>query len=341
MSNMLIIYSLISFLLFFICAKISYKLNFVDLPSKRKIHSKATAYTGGIIISITFLIALELFDLFNFSNKNLNLIISIAFLVSLVGLVDDRYNLNAGGKLSLQTIPIFYLVIFENLALNNIGNYNFFKLELGAFVIPFTIICVLFLINAFNYFDGLDGNLSFITISILSILYFLVPDKNFQSFLIIVSIPIIIFLTFNFSIFKLPKLFLGDNGSLLLGFIISFLLIYLAVENKVHPILLAWSIVIIVYEFLSVNIIRLMKNQDPFKAGQDHLHHILYVKTKSVLLTDFFIVLINISLFIIGYLSFLLINNLASLILYIFSFLFYFILRYKFSKKYKFIKIKL
>lgn len=85
MINILVIYSLISFLLFFICAKISYKLNFVDLPSKRKIHSKSTAYTGGIIISIIFLIALELFDLFNFSNNNLNLIISIAFLISLVG----------------------------------------------------------------------------------------------------------------------------------------------------------------------------------------------------------------------------------------------------------------
>ena len=156
MINILVIYSLISFLLFFICAKISYKLNFVDLPSKRKIHSKSTAYTGGIIISIIFLIALELFDLFNFSNNNLNLIISIAFLISLVGLIDDRYNLNAGGKLSLQILPIFYLVVFENLALHSIGDYNLFKLDLGAFVIPFTIICVLFLINAFNYFDGLD-----------------------------------------------------------------------------------------------------------------------------------------------------------------------------------------
>ena len=334
MINLFVIYSLISLILFFLCAKISYRLNFVDLPNKRKIHSKPTAYTGGIIISIIFLIALELFDLFNFSNKNINLIIAIGFLISLVGLVDDRFYLNAGGKLSLQTIPIFYLVVFENLALYNIGDYNFFKLNLGAFVIPFTIISVLFLINAFNYFDGIDGNLSFLTISILFILYFLVPDKNFKLFLIIILLPITIFLFFNFSIFNFPKLFLGDSGSLYLGFIISFILIHLSQQNFVHPILLAWSISIIVYEFLSINLIRLINNQDPFKAGLDHMHHILYKKTNSILITNFYIIILNISLFIIGYVSFFKINPLTSLALFAFFFIPFFVLRNKFSKKY-------
>ena len=335
MNNTFVIYSLISFILFFLFAKISYRLNFVDIPNKRKIHSKPTAYTGGIIISIIFLISLELFDLFNFSNKSINLVIAIAFLISLVGLIDDRFNLNAGGKLSLQTIPIFYLVVFENLALHNIGDYNFFKLNLGAFVIPFTIISVLFLINAFNYFDGIDGNLSFLTISILFILYFLVPDKNFKLFLIIILLPITIFLFFNFSIFNFPKLFLGDSGSLYLGFIISFILIHLSQQNFVHPILLAWSISIIVYEFLSINLIRLINNQDPFKAGLDHMHHILYKKTNSVLITNFYIIILNMILFIIGYLSFFKINSLTSLALFAFLFIPFFILRNKFSKKIK------
>ena len=95
MNNTLFTYSIISFVLFFLCAKISYKLNFVDLPNKRKIHSKATAYTGGIVISVILLIALQLFDLFFYLDKNLNLILSMAFLISLVGLIDDKFNLNA------------------------------------------------------------------------------------------------------------------------------------------------------------------------------------------------------------------------------------------------------
>ncbi len=338
MSNTLIIYSIISFILFFLCAKISYKLNFVDIPNKRKIHSKATAYTGGIIISVILLIALQIFDLYSYVNKSLILIFSISFLISLVGLIDDKYHLNAGGKLSLQIIPIFYLVIFENLALYHIGDYDYFNIRLGAFVIPFTIICVLFLINAFNYFDGMDGTLSLNSISVLIILYNLISDQNFKLFLITLIVPIAIFLCFNYSLFKLPKLFLGDNGSLLFGFIISFILIYLANQNFVHPILLAWSIVIFVYEFLSINIIRLKNNQDPFKAGQDHLHHVLFKKTNSILMTNLFMVLLNIILFIAGYLSLLLINPLASLFLFILFFLIFLFIRNKYSKT---VKIKI
>ena len=70
----------------------------------------------------------------------------------------------------MQIIPIFYLVIFENLSLIHLGDYSYFKLNLGTFAIPFTFLSVLFLINAFNYFDGVDG--CWLSISV-EILYFL------------------------------------------------------------------------------------------------------------------------------------------------------------------------
>ena len=324
MHNEIAIYSVSIFFTFFICAKISYKLNLVDVPNKRKIHIKPTANTGGFAMIITLLFALQALDIFD---KILSLIISIGFLISMVGLIDDKFHLNTGGKLSLQIIPIFYLIVFENLTLNHIGTYNYFILEIGSFTVPFTLLCVLFLTNAFNYFDGMDGTLSFTTISVLAILYFLVPDKNFQLFLITILIPIIIFLCFNFSFLRLPKLFLGDSGSLLLGFIISFILIYLAIQKFIHPILLAWSIAIFVYEFLSINIIRLKNKQNPFKAGTDHLHHRLFEKTKSIFLTNFLITSFNITLFVIGYLSFLFINELVSLILFILFFMIFLVLR--------------
>ena len=329
MNNTIIIYSLLSFLIFFLCGKVSYKLNLLDHPNKRKIHSKATAYTGGFAISVILLFSIFLFTV---SDKNLNIILSIAFLVSLIGLIDDKYNLDVSSKLSLQIIPIFYLVVFENLTLQQIGDYNYFKVELGSFVIPFTLMCVLLLINAFNYFDGIDGTLGFTSISVLIILYFLIPNQNFQLFLILILIPLVIFLCFNFSLFKLPKLFLGDSGSLLIGFVIAFVLIYLANQNLTHPILLAWSVVIFVYEFLSINLIRLKNKKDPLRAGQDHLHHLLFNNTKSIFLTNFFISIMNIILFIIGYLSFLLIGPLISLILFIAFFIIFLILRNNYSK---------
>ena len=327
MISNLLIYSLVSFIILILVSKVSYKLNLVDEPNKRKIHHKPTAYTGGVALCIIYIFAIFLFD---FSSHKLDLILSMAFLIGLVGFVDDKYNLNAGGKLSLQIFPIIYLIILENFNLNQIGDYNYFKLDLNSFSIPFSLFSVLFLINSFNYFDGLDGTLSFIIISTLGILFFLLPNDNIQIFLTSILIPILFFLCFNFSIFKLPKLFLGDGGSLLLGFIIAFTLIYLANQKVVHPILLAWSIAIFVYEFLSINIIRLKDNQNLFKAGRDHLHHILLRKTKSIFLTNFFMPLLNIFLFIIGYLSFSLISPLISLILFISLFIIFLILRYEY-----------
>ena len=126
MNNTITIYILINFIVLFFCGKISYRLNLIDLPSKRKIHTKATACTGGIAISVILLFSIILFDTFS---RSLSLILSTAFMISIVGLIDDIYNLNIGGKLSLQMIPIFYLVFFENLALSQIGNYNYFIID--------------------------------------------------------------------------------------------------------------------------------------------------------------------------------------------------------------------
>jgi len=330
MNYYIIIYSLLIFFLLLTFAKISYILNLVDLPNKRKVHSIPTANTGGVAISVCLLFALQELDIFD---KNLALILSIGFMISIVGFIDDKFGLNTGGKLSLQIIPIFYLIVFENLTLTHIGDYDYFKLELGTFMMPFTLLCVLFLTNSFNYFDGLDGTLIFTTTSVLAILYFLAPYENFQLFLIMILIPISIFLLFNFSFFKLPKLFLGDSGSLYLGFVISFILIYLANKNFVHPILLAWTVSIFVYEFLSINIIRLKNRQNLFKAGKDHLHHLLFDRSKSTLFTNFFMSLLNIIFFLIGYYSFILVGSLASLILFIIFFIIYLTIRIFFEKK--------
>ncbi len=329
MSTSIIIYSFLSFIMIFLFSKISYKLKLVDLPNKRKVHFKPTAYTGGIIISIILPISILLFDI---SNSSLNMILLIAFLISVFGLIDDKFSINVVSKLSLQIIPILYLILSHNLSLVHLGDYNQFKLELGFLSIPITLICVLFLINSFNYFDGLDGTLGFSSISVISILYFLIPDKEIQTFLIILLIPIITYLFFNFSFLNLPKIFLGDSGSLLIGFIISFVLIYLSNQNIIHPILLVWSIAIFVYEFLSVNLIRLNNGNNLFIAGQDHLHHILFKSTNSIFLSNFIITLLNIFLFMLGYISFIFVNSLASLILFILLFIVFIILRNNYSK---------
>ena len=320
----ILLYSLVSFFFFILASKISYKLELIDIPSARKIHIKPTAYTGGIILSFIYLTSIIIFKDYV---EGVDIILSAAFLIAIVGLIDDRYHLNIGGKLSLQIIPVIYLILIENFKINSLGNYNYFILNLNSFSISFTIISIVFLINSFNYFDGLDGTLGFTTLTILGILYFLVPNGNIQIFFIIIFIPLLIFLFFNFSIFKLPKLFLGDSGSLFFGFIIGFILVYLENKKIVHPILLAWSIAIFAFEFIAINLLRLKNNKHIFVAGLDHLHHLIFKNNNSIFLTNLYICMLNVIFFIIGYLSFHLISPLASLIFFIISFVIFLYLR--------------
>mgnify|MGYP001339966377 CR=1 FL=1 len=113
----------------------------------------------------------------------------------------------------------------------------------------------------------------------------------------------------------------------MLGFIISFVLIYLAKQKLIHPILLAWSVAIFVYEFLSINLIRINNKKNIFRASKDHLHHILFKKNNSVILTDIIIFFINIILFIIGYFTYVLFGPFFSFILFIIVFVIFLIIR--------------
>lgn len=321
--SLLASYSVLIFLLLFFTSILSIKFNLTDIPNVRKIHKHNVPYTGGFAIILGLLVSQKMFEI---NTVELNLIISISFLMMLVGLIDDKYKLNAGNKFILQIFPIFYLIIFQDLNINNLGNYKFFEIKLQSFAIPFSFMSVLLLVNSFNYFDGIDGSLSFSALSVLTILFFLTQNEEVRLLLVIIILSIIIFLTFNLSLLGLPKIFMGDSGSLSLGFIISFVIIYFANQRLAHPIILAWSISIFVFEFLSLNINRIKNNIDIFKPGQDHLHHLIYFKTKSKLKTNFLLFLINSIMFIFGYISFTYINSFASLILFIiFFFIFYFL----------------
>jgi UDP-GlcNAc:undecaprenyl-phosphate GlcNAc-1-phosphate transferase len=309
------IYLISSFAIYHIIAKLSYRFKLLDIPTKRKSHDMPTPYTGGLALGLIYVLAIKLFNL---HSNEINLILSFSFIMMLVGLIDDKYKLNVGGKLSLQLFPISYLIVFYNLNLVDFGNYDLFKTSLGNFSIPFTLACIFLMINAANYFDGVDGVLSSTLIStFLTLLFLISNDENLSLLIIILILPVFIYLFFNFSLFGLPKMFLGDSGSLQLGFILSFLLIYIAKTTNIHPITLAWSVSLFVFEFLSVNTIRIKEKRKIFESGKDHLHFILKDKFKSKLFVNFTFVVLNISMFCFGYLISKYLGNLTSLIFFI------------------------
>lgn len=312
---------------------ISKRYKFLDYPNDRKKHLFPVPYTGGIIISLNYLFIVFIFD---FESIYFNLILTYSLLICLAGFLDDKLQLNPITKLILQVFPIIYL-IEQNIFLTNLGNYNNLGiLELGTLAKLFTLFSCLLLVNAFNYSDGLDGLLSGIYIVI--ILFFFIFLLYFKSIIkldfLIILIPIFLFVFFNLTNNRAFKLFLGDSGSNLLGFVISFISILLYLEFNLHPAIIIWPLAYIVYEFLTVNILRIMRSKKIFQPSNDHFH---YELGKFLKLNNFYIVtiiiFINIVLASFGIMIEVFFSYEISLLFFILFFLIYLTIRLKMQKR--------
>jgi UDP-GlcNAc:undecaprenyl-phosphate GlcNAc-1-phosphate transferase len=152
-------------------------------------------------------------------------------------------------------------------------------------------------------------------------------EDNSKYIFVYINLTLLILLFFNLTNIKTLKIFLGDSGSLTIGFFISFILIYFAKNNLVHPILLASTITVIIFDFLCVSLERFLKKKgNIFKADNCHIHHLIYKKTKSNLKTLVIINLINTLFFLIN-LNIYKIYDLLALFFFILEFFIFFIVR--------------
>lgn len=310
---------------------LSKQLNLVDKPNFRKIHNSNIANTSGLILGSYLLIYISYYE---FSNS-VEVIIANSFLVVLIGFWDDLKNFQPTTKFTLLSLPIFYQ-IFNGLYLVDIGTYeNIGTLKLGKFYFIFTFFAVSLLVNAINYIDGTDGLLIGFAIIAISYFYFLSDAQSpyLPIFQLIISC-LFICLFFNFLPIKSGfKCFLGDGGSLFLGFFISFIMIFLYKDVKIQPAYLIWACWYPVYDFLFVTFYRL-KNKINFAVpDKSHLHHdIFYFCLKNHWKTFIIINLLNITILTIGYFICLLLGNIYSIALFIILFLFFCIFRIRFKK---------
>ena len=328
-TKLILIYSLI----LTITILISKKFNFFDYPNSRKLHTKPTMNTSGVSLYI-FLFILTYFEIYSLSNE-IKLIIYTGSFIFLTGFIDDRFHLSAKIKLILILIPICIL-ISQDFYLNNLGNYEFIGLvKMEKFGIIFTILACCLLINGYNYVDGLDGLLlGIIQIGIIYI-YLIINDENTKFFLKILSIPITINLIFNFlSIKSYYKIFLGNNGSLFLGFIMSFLIINLNINQNIHASYLIWTCWYPVYDLLQVTISRIKNKKNFYFSDTKHFHHyVLFYLNNSHIKSTITLLLLNALIILIGYSVANHLGKLISLILFIILFFIYFFIIDKIIKK--------
>ena len=302
------------FALLFLTIFLSKKLQFYDQPNSRKIHQTKILNTSGLPIIFFLLFIASKYEL----SYEIEQIIVVGSVISFVGFLDDRKNLTPGVKLVLLFFPILYL-IFNGFDLENLGIYEIIgKIELNKFGILFTILSVGLLVNSYNYIDGIDGLLLSISLTTILYLNFLIKDTNINSILIFIILPIIINLFFNFLPSKSNfKIFSGNTGSLFLGFLISFLIIFLFKFKNIHPAYLIWSCWLPVFDFIYVTFYRIIKNKKFFEADKKHFHHSIILITKGSHLKACIILnIINIVFIIIGYLLTLNIGKFYSILLF-------------------------
>ena len=344
---MILIYSIFSLLFIIIFLKyFALKFKLVDIPNHRKMHKGVVPVIGGIAIYINFLIYVYLFS----TDKQLLTITFITGIIVFIGLLDDRGDLPVIPRLTFQLI-ITLLMIGSGIYVADIGEYLFFsKIELGFFSILISVFAIMGLTNAINFIDGVDGLCSGIVIlALITMLFFcksnntfdLIKDINLYYLLIL---SIIIFFILNFFTNKF-KIFLGDNGSIFLGFILSSFLIYFTQPNNnfFHPCLVFWCVPLPILDLLSVTIRRMLRRKNPFKPDRRHIHHLLLdLKFKSRLVV-FLLLLFSSFVSFIGYGVYNLYGSLWSLVMFVIILIYYIIFSIILSRylTLKLIKIKI
>ncbi|ASW75645.1 UDP-N-acetylmuramyl pentapeptide phosphotransferase [Chryseobacterium piperi] len=269
--------------------KISRRKNLMDEPGVRSSHLRKIPNLGGIAIfySIgicTSIFAYELFDLYKFLFASLLILLY-------VGVMDDIVVMRAYKKLVAQIVVSALIVIGSDIRIRNLfGIFGIYELEYVLSVL-FSIVTFIILINAFNLIDGIDGlagGYSVICSALFGISYYRLGEYNYP--LVVLSVVIIgavlAFLYYNLSNYRTNKIFMGDTGSMLLGFLLAFTgicFIDIFIDKKLPDIpryhlqsapAIAVAILILpIVDTLNVIIVRLWNKKSPFEADKNHIHH--------------------------------------------------------------------
>jgi UDP-GlcNAc:undecaprenyl-phosphate GlcNAc-1-phosphate transferase len=314
---------IVNIIFFFFLESIGRNLDCYDIPSKsRRIHKEKVAKIGGFLILANIIVFYIISSKSIFLLKdNLSFIIG-ASLFFLLGYIDDKLDINANLKLFFQTTFLLLLIFLNNELIISSFYISIFnkKILLGHFSIFFTILCYLLFINAFNMLDGINLSAG---IYALILLIFLYSYQNNVIF-IVMGISLLFFLIKNYQ----NKLFLGNNGSYLLGFIFSFYFIH---SNRIKIISVEeifLAMIIPGLDMLRLYVQRICNKKNPFKADLNHLHHLL-LRNNSYNKTIFYLFLIfSLPIFINFF-----INEIERFFLILFIVLFYFYYIFQLSKK--------
>jgi len=249
------------------------------MPDNRKQHVGAIPLVGGISIAVTVSVVLAWVGAF--AEPSTYILLSIGAILAALGVLDDYADISARYRLMVQIAVGLALCFVANLKIVSVGD-----LTGGGYIIfgtvtsiIFTIMCSVGVFNSINMIDGIDGLAgTIVSLSALALLGIAVTAGDFYSAGVLVSIVFasMAFLFYNLGAFgKRHKVFLGDAGSLFLGFVLLWFFISLSQgENaSMSPVVAGWIFGLPLADTIAVIVGRLLRGEHPLEAGRDHIHH--------------------------------------------------------------------
>lgn len=275
---------------------IAFRKKLFDEPDERKIHQGVIPRLGGIafmpsiIFSIAFVVGVNLrYNLISLSIESLANGLPIVFglcavlVIFLVGLADDLIGVKYRAKFLVQVIASVFFVL-GGVCLGNLHGLLFLDVIPDFFAWIITILVVVYITNAINLIDGIDGlasGLSMVCLSAYGIVFFL--DGYFVYSVIAFSTLGTLVPFFYYNVFGNPikqkKIFMGDTGALTIGIILSFLSLLVNAHNVglaegINPVVIAFAPLILPsFDVVRVYIHRLRAHRNPFLADKCHIHH--------------------------------------------------------------------
>ena len=250
----------------------------IDEPGGRRVHEEPTPRWGGLAL---FLGILPLFYFIGL-NRALFSYLAASFILVIVGGIDDRRELGFATKFAAVLAAITTVIFGGGITIQQVGIYGSMGLvKMGLLAIPFTYVCIIGVTNSVNLIDGLNGlagGLSFLASLFIGVAAYL--SRNFELAAVCMGFTGALagFLLYNFG--AKAAIFMGDSGSLFLGFSLSVFSILLTQDPKFHvePLFPVLVLLIPIFDTLRVMGTRLFNGRNPFKADTTHLHHLLLAR---------------------------------------------------------------
>ncbi|WP_062269296.1 undecaprenyl/decaprenyl-phosphate alpha-N-acetylglucosaminyl 1-phosphate transferase [Endozoicomonas arenosclerae] len=318
------------------------RVGLLDQPDERKQHAGIVPLVGGLAIYLTIMI---LGFLFLSNTLLLDSYLIAAGMMTIIGALDDRYDLRVSIRVLSTFAATAVTMIWAGMMFSDLGNvFGLGDVSLPVWLAaPFTLVAAFGVVNAYNMIDGLDGLSAGVTmLSLSSILVAGNPTGYMAPLIIIMILAITAFQLYNLQISRrLKKVFLGDAGSMLIGFSIIFLIEYYSQPRGARgvmfePVTGLFFIGLPLVDMVTTVLRRLFKKQSPFKADRTHAHHILLRAGFTPKMAMLILVLISAIFNLTGlYLDYVgMESNWQILIFLLYSFAYYKMIKraYKFSR---------